>query len=213
MRSSSDLHTKARIRNAAIEGFGRDGFGTGIRQIAAAAGVSPGLVVHHFASKAGLREACDAHVLEVMLEAKLATVGAQGPEAMLAQLAHRKEHRHIAEYAVASLSAGGELANNLIAEMTHMTAQFLQAGVEEGTIKASRNPQARAEYLTLSSLGVLLLQYRRHTAVHPGDLEGAFDAVGQISTEPALELFTHGLFTDSRHLRAYLESTTKSEGT
>ncbi len=55
-----------RIRAAALEGFARDGAAaTSIRDIAAAAGVSPGLVQHYFPSKAALREAVDAHVTEV----------------------------------------------------------------------------------------------------------------------------------------------------
>ena len=33
-----------------------------VRDVAAAAEVSPGLVMHHFGSKAGLREAVDEHV-------------------------------------------------------------------------------------------------------------------------------------------------------
>src|SRR5699024_11120142 len=93
MRSTDDLHTKARIRNAAIDCFSRDGFDVGIRQIAEVAGVSPGLVAHHFGSKAGLRAECDSHFLAIMLNAKLETVGPQGPEAMLVQLAKVEEDR------------------------------------------------------------------------------------------------------------------------
>ena len=59
MRSSDDLTTSARIRDAAIAQFGAHGFNTGVRAIATAAGVSPGLVIHHFGSKDGLRKACD----------------------------------------------------------------------------------------------------------------------------------------------------------
>jgi TetR/AcrR family transcriptional regulator, regulator of cefoperazone and chloramphenicol sensitivity len=64
-----DLTARARIRDAAIERFAADGYqGTSVRDIARAAGVSPGLVQHHFGSKEGLREACDARVLEVLRE-------------------------------------------------------------------------------------------------------------------------------------------------
>ncbi|WP_280443543.1 helix-turn-helix domain-containing protein, partial [Nocardia brasiliensis] len=41
------------MRDAAIEGFGDQGFQVGVRAIAKAAGVSPGLVNHHFGSKDG----------------------------------------------------------------------------------------------------------------------------------------------------------------
>src|SRR3712207_8086528 len=52
-RSSADddLTGRARIRDAAIRRFAVDGFGTSVRAIAADAGVSPGLVIHHFGSK------------------------------------------------------------------------------------------------------------------------------------------------------------------
>src|SRR5882724_4150605 len=54
-----------RIRAAALEGFARDGVAaTSIRDVAAAAGVSPGLVQHYFPSKAALRSAVDEHVTE-----------------------------------------------------------------------------------------------------------------------------------------------------
>jgi TetR/AcrR family transcriptional regulator, regulator of cefoperazone and chloramphenicol sensitivity len=66
-RRPEDLTAQARIREAAVELFASGGYsGTSIRDVARAAGVSPGLVQHHFGSKEGLREACDAHVTEVL---------------------------------------------------------------------------------------------------------------------------------------------------
>lgn len=208
VRSTDDLQTKARIRNAAVECFGRDGFDTGIRVIAKVAGVSPGLIVHHFGSKTGLREACDRYVLSSILEAKLDAVGSQGPEAMLLQLSKVEEYQPIAAYAVSSLAAGGDLAERLLSEMTEMTVAFLEAGVEAGTIRPSSDPEARARYLTLTGMGMLLLEYRRSLASRPDDLAAAFDAVAASSIAPALELFTHGLFTDARYLTAYTGTST-----
>jgi AcrR family transcriptional regulator len=55
-----DLTARARIREAALELFARDGVrATSMRSVAARAGVSPSLVVHHFGTKAGLRDAVD----------------------------------------------------------------------------------------------------------------------------------------------------------
>ncbi|HEY3562063.1 MAG TPA: helix-turn-helix domain-containing protein [Kribbella sp.] len=68
-RPADDLTARARIRDAAIELFGERGIdGTSIRDIAAAAGVSSGLVRHHFGSKESLREACDKYAKERMLQ-------------------------------------------------------------------------------------------------------------------------------------------------
>ncbi|WP_083751453.1 TetR/AcrR family transcriptional regulator [Saccharothrix sp. ALI-22-I] len=65
MRSASDLTARVRIRDAALAGFGAEGVaGTSVRAVAADAGVSAALVLHHFGSKEGLRQACDEYVLE-----------------------------------------------------------------------------------------------------------------------------------------------------
>lgn len=57
-----------RIRQAALQSFARSGTGaTTMRGVAAAAGVSLGLVQHHFATKAGLIAAVDEFVLELVV--------------------------------------------------------------------------------------------------------------------------------------------------
>jgi AcrR family transcriptional regulator len=62
--SEEDLTAYARIRNAALELFAaRGAAGTTIREVARAAGVSPGLVQHHFGTKAGLQKAVDEFVV------------------------------------------------------------------------------------------------------------------------------------------------------
>lgn len=54
-----------RILDAALAEFAASGMsGATIRGIATRARVSPALVQHHFGTKAALRDACDAHVLE-----------------------------------------------------------------------------------------------------------------------------------------------------
>lgn len=204
MRSEDDLHTRARIRNAAIARFGRDGFRVGLRTIAADAGVSPALISHHFGSKRGLRQACDEHVLKVIGEAKLDSVGPAGPQHMLAQLAAVDTYGSIAAYAVASLADGGALARQLVERMTSMTVDFLAAGVEAGTIRPSQDAHARARYLTLSGLGMLLLVYRlREGEDEAVDVRAVFAELTADVVGPALELYSAGLFTDDRFLDAY----------
>jgi len=62
-----DLTARARIRDAAMRQFARNGYErTTIRGIAADAGVSAGLLRHHFGSKEELRDAIDAHVVSVI---------------------------------------------------------------------------------------------------------------------------------------------------
>jgi AcrR family transcriptional regulator len=57
-----------RIRTAAMKSFATQGFAnTSLRAVASAAGVSLGLVQHHFATKEGLIKAVDDHVLTVVI--------------------------------------------------------------------------------------------------------------------------------------------------
>ncbi|MBB5782480.1 TetR/AcrR family transcriptional regulator [Nonomuraea jabiensis] len=62
-----DLTARARIRDAAMRHIGEHGFERAtIRGIAETAGVSLGLVRHHFGSKQALREACDEHLMKMI---------------------------------------------------------------------------------------------------------------------------------------------------
>ena len=79
MRSAEEDRTaRAVIRDEALRLFAAHGpDAVTVRQIAAAAGVSPALVVHHFGSKEGLREAVDQHVLG-LFEALIGEMTAEG---------------------------------------------------------------------------------------------------------------------------------------
>jgi AcrR family transcriptional regulator len=70
-RSAEDLTARARIRDAALRLFAERGMdGATIRDIARGAGVSGGLVRHHFGSKNGLRAACDSYALDQIMRIK-----------------------------------------------------------------------------------------------------------------------------------------------
>ncbi|OLB65004.1 MAG: hypothetical protein AUI10_08695 [Actinobacteria bacterium 13_2_20CM_2_72_6] len=71
VQDPDDLTARARIRDAALRLFTERGNdGTTIRDIAKEAGVSLGLVRHHFGSKEALREACDRYAVDRMLRLK-----------------------------------------------------------------------------------------------------------------------------------------------
>ncbi|MHB8190131.1 MAG: TetR/AcrR family transcriptional regulator [Ferrimicrobium sp.] len=79
--TTNDLVAKARIRNAALELHATKGeSNTTIREVAKAVGVSPGLVVHHFGNKEGLRKAVEQHVIDRFLHA-LNTIPTDGAAA------------------------------------------------------------------------------------------------------------------------------------
>lgn len=77
-RPAEDLTARARIVDVALAQFAERGIGRAtMRSIATAAGVSVGLVQHHFGTKDGLRAACDDRVL-ALVRAKVAAYGPDG---------------------------------------------------------------------------------------------------------------------------------------
>jgi TetR/AcrR family transcriptional regulator, regulator of cefoperazone and chloramphenicol sensitivity len=68
--SGQDLTAKARIRNAALDLYAERGEDrTSMRAVAAAAGVTVGLVVHHFGTKDRLRDAVEQLVVDYFAQA------------------------------------------------------------------------------------------------------------------------------------------------
>lgn len=207
-----DLNTRARIRDAAIRVFGAQGFDAGVRAVATAAGVSPGLVNHHFGSKQGLRAACDAHVLDVIVTEKREVLTASGPARMLAALGEIERYAPLVAYLVRSFQAGGHLAASLFEHMVAGVESYLEAAVDEGRVRPSRTPTARARYLAMNSLGSTLLYLQMHTAADGSvDVAGAIREMTDEIMLPALELYTDGLFTDSSMLDAYTHHATSEE--
>ncbi|WP_237843337.1 TetR/AcrR family transcriptional regulator [Cellulosimicrobium cellulans] len=104
---ASDLTTRARIRDAAIERFARDGFGASVRSVAADVGVSHALVVHHFGSKDGLRQVCDEHVLEQIRTAKAETIVGASSGTFLQYFTTAEQYATLVGYVLRSLLDGG----------------------------------------------------------------------------------------------------------
>src|SRR5690625_7898495 len=60
-----ELTAGERILQAALRRFAVDGLSAPLRRVAADAGVSAGLIIHHYGSREKLLAACDARVLEI----------------------------------------------------------------------------------------------------------------------------------------------------
>lgn len=200
----ADLSTAARIRAAAVRVFGAEGFDVGLRAIGAEAGVSAASILKHFGSKAGLREACDEYVLRVIRESKGETVGTGDAGAILRQLAASERYADVARYVIASLGAGGALARTLFDHLVEDAVGYLEAGVAAGAVRPSRDPVARARYLTLSGMGAILLELRLNpSGAEVGDLMQHLERTTML---PAVEIYTDGLFTDRTILDALLSA-------
>ena len=195
------MSARARIRDAAIEVFGAAGFDAPVRAVAARAGVSPGLLNHHYGSKDGLRQVCDEHVLRRIREVKSDAVTGS-PTAALGLLAAVEEYAPLTAYVLQALQAGGDLATTFVDHLVADAEDYLTAGVRAGTLRPSRDSASRARYLVHSAVGAMLLQSR----LRPGatDLPGLLRHVADTTTLPALEIYTEGLFTDRSMLDEYL---------
>lgn len=202
MRSADDLTTTARIRDAAIQQFGEHGFNTGVRAIATAAGVSAGLVIHHFGSKDGLRKVCDEYIAEQIHSAKSESIQSSDPATWLAQMAEIEDYAPMMAYLVRSMQSGNDLAKGFWQKMLDNVEQYLDEGVRAGTLKPSRDPKARARYLGMMGGGTFLLYLQLHD--NPSDLRAVLRDYAEDMVLPALEIYTHGLMADSTMYDAFV---------
>jgi TetR/AcrR family transcriptional regulator, regulator of cefoperazone and chloramphenicol sensitivity len=207
MRSADDLTTTARIRDAAIEQFGQHGFSVGLRAIAETAGVSAALVIHHFGSKEGLRKACDDYIAEEIRSEKSEAIQSNDPATWFAQMAEIESFAPLMAYLVRSMQSGSELAKTLWRRMIANAQEYMEEGVRAGTIKPSRDPQARAKYLAISGGGGFLLYLQMHD--NPTDLRAVLHDYGEEMVLPALEVYTEGLMTDSTMFDAFVAQSEK----
>ncbi|MBB1155230.1 TetR/AcrR family transcriptional regulator [Amycolatopsis dendrobii] len=157
MTDSDDLTARARIRDAAMRHFGEYGFERAtIRGIAVEAGVSLGLVRHHFGSKQALREACDAHLIKLLRQLNdqvpedLATSVTANPVA-----AARIAVGPYRDYLVRALVEGGVAP--LFDEMVDLGTSRLVAADRQRTDPPTVDPKVRAAIGAAMALSITVL--------------------------------------------------------
>lgn len=206
MRSASaspapdDLTATARLRDAAVRLFGERGFArTSVRDIAAAAGVSPALVIHHFGSKDGLRDECDRWMLAQLSDKRADAFGAQAGATIQQWLADPEQFRPLIDYLAMMLTDESGHGRAVFELLLAETRAMLDAGVADGTMRPSSDPEARALLVTLHGVAPVILRGHLERALG-GDILSS--AVLARLTLPSLELYTEGLYSDSTVLDA-----------
>lgn len=199
----SDLTTRAKLRNAAIDIFAMKGFGASVREIAAHAGVTAGLITHHFGTKNNLRAECDEEVFRQYRTLKGDAI-AMSPAQSMGMLAESDEYAPLVIYILRSMQAGGPTAIGLLEHMIEETVAFSQAGVESGVVRPSRDPGARARYLVTTGFGGVMLQVALYPDLDLADMGPTVRKILADITLPTLELYTEGVLTDRRYLDEYL---------
>jgi len=158
-----DLTTKARIRDTAMRLFAGQGVAaTSLRAVAKAAGVSPGLIVHHFGSKEGLCSAVDQAVVhrinlalsEVPVEGSGLELIAQRAEVVVALL---RGQPVLCDYIARALSENTEASASLFHRMFEF-ARRDQALVAAGAIRPDTDPFWRTMHQVVLVVGPLMLR-------------------------------------------------------
>lgn len=171
MRSlTEDRTSRAIIRDEALRLFAaRNVSAVTVRDIAAAAGVSPALILRHYMSKEGLRAAVDEHVLrlfEAMLAQatqsdKTASFDVRSLPSLAEQVGrHLPTGSPIPAYLARLLVDGGSEATALFARLFALAQAALTALVDAGAAVDGGDPAARAAFLLANDLAVIMLRER-----------------------------------------------------
>ena len=193
-----DLTARAVIRDEALRLFARHGpEAVSLRRVAAAAAVSPGLVIHHFGSRAGLREAVDAHVAGVFddlfsamatADWQEATVGASFAEAVIRAL---PPDSPVPGYLRRLLLSADPAGRALFARWYALTGQALHQMSSAGVLRPAADPPARAAFLMVNDLAVLLLREQIATVLGVDPLS----ATGMARwTDVVIDVYRDGIF-------------------
>ncbi len=207
LRADEDLTTSARIRDAAIVMIGRTGFTAAtVRAIATEVGVSPGLLLHHFGSKDGLRRACDEYVLGWYAAKVRQLTADDSPANVIGMSDSAPEMLPLAAYIRRSMTDGGPFARRVFDALVADTETYLRRSVGSGRVRATGDEHGRAVLMVVISLGAqLLAEYLAPPGTPADDLVPAASAQLML---PGLELYTYGLFTDAQYLDAYRQHLT-----
>lgn len=189
MSSQEDLTARARIRDAAIELFTERGIGPAtIRDIAAAAGVSSGLVRHHFGSKQGLRQACDEYAMAEMTRIRTAafTGGGFSNQSFLSSV--DPAALHLQRYLVRSALDSEESTSAMFAWMVRIGEEWL-----DGQGIHTSDQRAYAAVLVAMQMGMFLLA-DQISAVIGTDVRTPRGHLRML--RGAVEVFAHPLLAD-----------------
>ena len=177
--AGDDLKAAAVIRNEAMRLFAERGAAAvTVREIAAAAGVSAGLVMHHYGSKDGLKEAVDRRAVAFFEEliGELARVGEEDGSASLAEMFADRLEREPAmtAYVRRLLADGGQAADALFARLFEATVAGMHSLVEAGIARPACDERIRTAFLLANDLSLVLLhrQIARVTGIDPLTRDG-----------------------------------------
>lgn len=185
-----------KIRTAALQSFAVHGTAaTTLRGVAAAAGVSLGLVQHHFSTKAGLIEAVDQYVVDVVIAPMAQPISELAADSV-SEVGNRvnkifAEHPDVAAYVGRALVDGSQLGTTIFDSLYQIGMVRWQERAERGETR----PDIDLPWAVINALILPLgaVSMRGHIERH---LPGSFTAPEQLHRwrDAVNELLREGLF-------------------
>jgi AcrR family transcriptional regulator len=201
---ATDLTAAARIRDAALARFAAVGVAaTSIRDVAKVAGVSPGLVQHHFRSKAQLRRAVDAFVALRTSEAFADVIGGEPASASAGKLGERisafiRANPVVFAYIGRSLLEGDVAAEALLGHFLGLARAQLGRLAADELLRPDVDLEWAALHLMLIDVGGFLLE--RSVSRYLGTPITGGDGLRRMEKATAA-LFLHGIYRPIRRRR------------
>jgi len=197
-----DRTARARIRDAAILCFARDGFSAPLRVIAQEAGVSVPLITHHYHTKDALREVCDEWILDRFLEMKLTAI--QEPASVKNTLADTRSASVLTVYMVRSFLDATSSVRPFFDKYLEQVRRVVDTASQAGMVNPSTDEEERLRLLATQSLGSLLVEFVLNP---PADPAGFVDQVYTSRNLAAqLELYSQPFFNPSPAMETYMQS-------
>lgn len=161
---TDDRNSPAKLRDAALELVAEGGMKAAtVRAIAERAGLTQGLIRHHYGSLAGLIEACDAFTAEVIREAKIRAV--DNPAAVLDPMASLRDPRYpfLMGYLAHRLLEDSPTVNVLVDQFIDDAEGYLAEARGMGLITDLAADRDSVAMMTIYALGSVVLhnQVRR----------------------------------------------------
>ncbi len=168
--SAAEPPSIERIRRAALASFAAQGAAaTTLRGVAAAAGVSLGLVQHHFATKAGLIKAVDDYVLDIVITPMSQPIEEGSATDSISEVGQRvnqiiSEHPEVAAYLGRAVVDGSELGATVFDRLLEVGAARWQVRADTGEARPDIDVWWAATNSLVLALGAVSL--RTHIERH-----------------------------------------------
>jgi AcrR family transcriptional regulator len=161
---SSELGAFARIRNAALDLYASQGIrATSVRDVARAAGVSPGLVQHYFPTKAALRDCVNEHVTAVAAAAFVDLDNSSSPLESAEELGQRitafiRDHPTALTYVARAVIDNDPAATVLFDTFVALAEGQWQRLDDDGLLHADADLAWSSLHIVVLNMATLLMQ-------------------------------------------------------